>query len=138
MKTYRGRSEAEERALRADKSRAKRATVEGREAHNTRRARYRATAEGRAQERRQANARRQANRDRAAAIKLAGGCIDCGYDAYPEALDFDHLPGTDKQLAVSHLISDGMGWTVIEAEIAKCEVRCANCHRIRTAERNAE
>lgn len=68
-----------------------------------------------------------------AAIKLARGCADCGYNTHPAALDFDHLPGTQKSVGVSRL--SGFPWEKVEEEIAKCEVVCSNCHRIRTAER---
>ena len=67
------------------------------------------------------------------AIKLARGCADCGYNAHPAALDFDHLPGAEKRGGLSRMF--GMAWEGVEAEIAKCEVVCSNCHRIRTAER---
>ena len=59
-------------------------------------------------------------------------CVDCG-EADPRCLDFDHVRGK-KICHVSRMLGD-YGWTAIEAEIAKCEVRCANCHRKRTAER---
>lgn len=67
-------------------------------------------------------------------LKLHSGCVDCGYAAHPEALDFDHLPGFDKGFNI------GMGlrsrsWAALEAEVLKCEVRCANCHRVKTAQR---
>lgn len=70
-----------------------------------------------------------------AKIKTDRGCVDCGYNAHGAALDFDHL-SDDKSFSVGHagFRSD----EVILAEIAKCEVVCANCHRIRTAERHAE
>lgn len=76
---------------------------------------------------------RKRNRARISAIKVERGCADCGYNARPEALDFDHLPGQRKDKLVSKLI--GNSWDRIEREIAKCEVVCANCHRIRTADR---
>jgi len=69
-------------------------------------------------------------------IQLDSGCVDCGYNENPVALDFDHLPGSVKVAQVSHM--EGYKKEKIEAEIAKCEVVCANCHRIRTYNRREE
>lgn len=63
-------------------------------------------------------------------IKVGRGCIDCGYRAHPAALDFDHVSGTKKRL-VSFAKSKAQALT----EIEKCEVRCSNCHRVKTWER---
>jgi len=57
-------------------------------------------------------------------------CVDCG-ESDPEVLDFDHL--RDKRADVSRLVHGAVSWDIVFAEIAKCEVRCANCHRRRTA-----
>lgn len=61
-------------------------------------------------------------------IKMETGCIDCG-NRNPLCLDFDHQHSKVKNL------SDMCGgkWEKIEYEISKCEVRCSNCHRIKTA-----
>lgn len=68
------------------------------------------------------------------AIKSARGCADCGYNAHPAALHFDHLPGRGKYRNVSQLCVHHKMERLAE-EIAKCEVVCANCHAIRTWER---
>jgi hypothetical protein len=57
-------------------------------------------------------------------------CIDCG-NSDIRVLEFDHVHG-HKTDEISHLLSQRYGWPRIEAEIVKCEVRCANCHRIRS------
>lgn len=62
-------------------------------------------------------------------IKTSRGCADCGYNKYPEALDFDHTG--DKGFNVSNGIAT-MRLEVLMAEIEKCDVVCANCHRHRT------
>lgn len=65
-------------------------------------------------------------------IKETSGCTDCGENNHI-VLDFDHLK--DKKYNVSRMIHDGFSWAAIKKEIAKCEVVCANCHRIRTHDR---
>ena len=66
-----------------------------------------------------------------ASYKTDVGCVDCGYNAHPAALDFDHRDGSEKKGNVSRMVSLDR----VKAEIAKCDVRCANCHRIKTYER---
>lgn len=58
-------------------------------------------------------------------------CSDCGA-ADPRILEFDHVDPTEKRDHVSALIANGYSLATVMAEIAKCEVRCANCHLIRT------
>jgi len=77
--------------------------------------------------------RRSENREGIADYLAEHPCVDCGTNDQ-RVLDFDHVRGT-KKADVSRLVNDGYSWEVVEAEIAKCEVRCANCHRIKTAER---
>ena len=50
-------------------------------------------------------------------------------------MDFDHIGS--KRLEVSRLLYVS-GTAALLAEIAKCEVVCANCHRIRTKRRLVE
>jgi hypothetical protein len=75
--------------------------------------------------------RRNENRRKAAEYLLAHPCVDCG-ETDLVVLDFDHIGA--KTSAVSAMITNGASWERIAAEIKRCEVRCANCHRIRTAE----
>ena len=62
--------------------------------------------------------------------KQERGCLDCK-EMYPYwMLDFDHL--SDKKFNISSYRQMTNSLEVIKEEIAKCEVVCANCHRIRT------
>lgn len=58
-------------------------------------------------------------------------CIDCKNND-SRVLEFDHVRGV-KVANISTMIRNCMTWDVILTEISKCDVRCANCHRIRTA-----
>ena len=65
---------------------------------------------------------------------LAGQvCVDCGFGGHPAAMEFDHVRGRKSQ-NVSSMVKSGYAWATILTEIAKCEVRCSNCHRRRTAQ----
>lgn len=58
-------------------------------------------------------------------------CADCGVSYPPCVMDFDHVRG-DKKNNVATLVASHYGVATISAEIKKCEVVCANCHRLRT------
>lgn len=58
-------------------------------------------------------------------------CADCGERYPPFVMDFDHVRG-EKRANVSQLAGTGASEAAILAEIAKCDVVCANCHRERT------
>ena len=64
-------------------------------------------------------------------IKVARGCADCGYAEHSVALDFDHRPGVVKRGAISKLV-ERLSWDLLLVEVAKCDVVCSNCHRVRT------
>lgn len=79
-----------------------------------------------------ASRRDQANKRTALqAIKLERGCADCGYAEHAEALDFDHRPGEVKLLSIGRQCANA-GIERLLAEVEKCDVVCANCHRVRT------
>lgn len=64
--------------------------------------------------------------------KVEKGCIDCGYNLHAVALDLDHVRGTKvRPVSQMGLFSQKK----IDEELAKCEVVCANCHRVRTHQR---
>lgn len=75
-------------------------------------------------------ARREDNQRRIVDYLMTHPCVDCE-ETDIVILQFDHL--RDKTFSVSALLARGASWARIEAEIAKCEVRCANCHHRKTA-----
>ena len=73
------------------------------------------------------------NREFVKSIKEISECIDCG-ENNPLVLDFDHVKG-EKIMAISDMSNKAYGIDTISKEMDKCEVRCANCHRIITKKR---
>ena len=62
-------------------------------------------------------------------LKRDKPCVDCGI-VYPHmCMDFHHVRG-HKIYNVSQMVS-GQSKATIRKEAAKCELVCANCHRIR-------
>lgn len=61
-------------------------------------------------------------------------CLDCGATLHPMAMDFDHVRGV-KEWDISDLSMRTPSVKRLLDEVAKCDLVCANCHRIRTAHR---
>ena len=57
-------------------------------------------------------------------------CDDCGEDYPAVCMDFDHRDPEKKVAGVGAMVNWGVKKLV--AEILKCDVVCANCHRLRT------
>ena len=62
-------------------------------------------------------------------------CMDCGQTFPKEVMDYDHRSNVRKTDNISSMIRDHRPWEEILAEIEKCDLVCANCHRIRTTTR---
>lgn len=62
-------------------------------------------------------------------------CVDCG-EKDVLVLEFDHRDKNEKEIDVSKTIRQGYSLDRIIKEISKCDVRCANCHRRKTAKEN--
>lgn len=61
-------------------------------------------------------------------------CVDCG-ESDLRVLEFDHVDPANKNFTIGAAIGNSqLGFVKIKAEIEKCEVRCANCHRKRTSD----
>jgi hypothetical protein len=72
------------------------------------------------------------NLDRLIDYLAEHACVDCG-ERDILVLEFDHRERTLKPLAVANMLRNH-SWAEIAREVAKCDVRCANCHRRRTAQ----
>jgi|TARA_R100000278_G_C5410870_1_gene143022 hypothetical protein len=66
-------------------------------------------------------------------VKRRYNCVDCG-ESNPIVLEFDHVRG-EKKKAIADMVVNYYSIKTIKEEMRKCEIRCANCHRIKTSER---
>jgi formate-dependent nitrite reductase cytochrome c552 subunit len=68
-------------------------------------------------------------------LKAGVPCADCGGCFAPEAVDFDHVNG-EKRFNIGGVASGrGVSLETLQSELMKCELVCANCHRVRTRRR---
>ncbi|ACH62177.1 hypothetical protein MYRNA_210 [Mycobacterium phage Myrna] len=97
-------------------------------------ARYRRSPEWRAKLVENAIERRKKLQQYAFTYLTEHPCVDCG-ETDPIVLEFDHVRG-EKVRAISSMLGNGGSLDRLKEEIAKCDVRCANCHARVTARRN--
>jgi hypothetical protein len=65
----------------------------------------------------------------------AVSCADCGGRFDPCQMDFDHRDPSSKRYTVSRMVGKATTDAILE-EVAKCDIVCGNCHRLRTWQRS--
>lgn len=60
-------------------------------------------------------------------------CVKCGENDI-RVLEFDHIHDSQKDFSISQAVRIGKTWSQVSDEIKKCQILCANCHKIKTAE----
>ena len=72
-------------------------------------------------------AARERNKQKAVEY-LGGKCQECGYDKCIACLEFHHRDPKAKEYEITNILHS-KGWPTIQAELDKCDLLCANCHR---------
>jgi transposase len=85
-----------------------------------------------------AKGRRAEIRKHILALKAVTPCADCGIIYHYCVTQYDHLPQFVKKFNISQFHRFTLDLAVVLAEIAKCELVCANCHAIRGHNRRVE
>lgn len=68
-----------------------------------------------------------------ARIKQESGCVDCKVQYPYYMLEFDHIED-NKESGIAEMVAFASINDILD-EVSKCEVVCANCHKIRTHSR---
>lgn len=77
--------------------------------------------------------RKAAIRDKYYDLKKDLKCCQCGNTDF-RVLEFDHKDRKEKSFSVAEGLKRGYSLAKLKSEIEKCQVLCANCHRIKTFE----
>ena len=86
---------------------------------------------------REAEYKRQArdrNREYVRKIKEENPCVECSEYYHYSQMDFDHIGGKKKH-NIARVANSAVSIKTIKDELRKCELVCANCHRLRTWQR---
>ncbi len=79
-------------------------------------------------------AKKREEQKRRAVEYLGGQCIDCGLRTdIVDVYDFHHVHPEEKSATINRMMTKTLSWASIQEELDKCELLCANCHRIRHA-----
>jgi hypothetical protein len=73
---------------------------------------------------------RDRNREYVRKIKESNSCADCEQFYHYSQMDFDHIDF--KKQNISRLVNSEASIKTIKQELAKCQLVCSNCHRLRT------
>ena len=74
------------------------------------------------------------SRNAAVVLKTGKPCTDCGGTFHIAAMEWDHVPERGPKLFNIGAGDYSLAKTL--TEIAKCDLVCANCHRVRTWDRH--
>ena len=74
---------------------------------------------------------RKRNSDYVRDIKKSNPCSDCNNYFHYSQMDFDHI-NDNKTINIARISNSSLSLKRIQDEINKCELVCANCHRLRT------
>ena len=77
------------------------------------------------------NIRRRSRKKEISDLKESTPCFDCDKFFQACIMDFDHIED-NKISNISRMVNNNASWEKIYKEIAKCQLVCANCHRLRT------
>jgi hypothetical protein len=73
---------------------------------------------------------RDRNREYVRQIKESNPCTDCEQFYHYSQMDFDHIDL--KKQNIAKLVNSEASIKTIKQEMAKCQLVCSNCHRLRT------
>ncbi|CAB4124068.1 hypothetical protein UFOVP45_139 [uncultured Caudovirales phage] len=71
-------------------------------------------------------------------VKECNPCVDCGKFFNYYVMQFDHLPQFEKKFNLARFHSHTLDLDIVNEEISKCDLVCANCHAERTHIRRIE
>ncbi len=91
--------------------------------------------EGRDKFKRHKKKKNQATREYLWKLLNESPCVDCGL-IDPVVMEFDHRPDEQKLYNIGAMVGNTYSQATLLAEIAKCDIVCANCHRHRTNSRS--
>lgn len=87
-------------------------------------------------DRAKAHNRKTVSEQRASIAELRNQpCADCGGIFPPYVMEFDHRSGVEKKTNIADMPKRYYSKRLLAAELAKCDLVCANCHRARTHHR---